>query len=212
MTTSAQKLDFIHRFVPGTPEPSDPVLLLLHGTGGNEDDLLEIGRALHPRAALLSPRGKILEHGMPRFFRRLAEGVFDEEDLIHRTRELADFVTAAAERYGFDASKVVAVGYSNGANIAASLLLLRPETLHGAVLLRAMVPLTPKTLPKLEGIRVFLASGTSDPIIPRANTERLAAMLEQAGADVSLQCSPAGHQLTSQDIDAARQWLAKATD
>ena len=129
--------DFIHKFIPGT---SGRTLLLLHGTGGNESDLLPLGRALDPAAALLSPRGKILEHGMPRFFRRLAEGVFDEKDLILRTHELADFIAAAAVKYGFDPKQLIAVGYSNGANIAASTLLLRPGTLAGAALLRGMVP------------------------------------------------------------------------
>ncbi len=207
-TDAASTLGFIYRFVPGNPETTDPTLLLLHGTGGNENDLLEIGRTLHPRAALLSPRGKILEHGMPRFFRRLAEGVFDEEDLIHRTHELADFVAAAAESYAFDPAKVVAVGYSNGANVAASTLLLRPEALRGAVLLRAMVPLVPKTLPKLEDVDVFLAAGDHDPIIPRSNVEQLADMLKRAGAKVAFHRSPAGHQLTSLDISAAKEWLS----
>ncbi|HJX26089.1 MAG TPA: hypothetical protein VJ252_08025, partial [Chthoniobacterales bacterium] len=136
--------DFIHEFVPGT---SGRTLLLLHGTGGNEHDLLPLGRVLDPTAALLSPRGKILENGMPRFFRRLAEGVFDLEDLKKRTHELADFVAASAEQYQFAADKLVAVGYSNGANIAGSMLLLRPETFRTAILFRAMVPLVPENLP-----------------------------------------------------------------
>src|SRR6186997_2036988 len=138
--------DFIHEFLAGS---SNRTLLLLHGTGGNERDLLPLGRELDPNAALLSPRGKILENGMPRFFRRLAEGVFDLEDLKFRTNELADFVTAAAQHYGFTLDNLVAVGYSNGANIAASMLLLRPEILHRAVLFRAMVPLIPDALPEL---------------------------------------------------------------
>ena len=130
--------DFIHEFVPGS---SSRTLLLLHGTGGNERDLIPLGRELDPNAALLSPRGKVLENGMPRFFRRLAEGVFDLEDLKYRTNELADFVTAAGQHYGFATDQLVAVGYSNGANIAASMLLLRPEIMHMAILFRAMVPL-----------------------------------------------------------------------
>src|SRR5438046_1466021 len=133
--------DFIHDFVPGS---SSRTLLLLHGTGGNERDLIPLGRELDPNAALLSPRGKVLENGMPRFFRRLAEGVFDLEDLKYRTNELADFVAAAAQHYGFASDNLIAVGYSNGANIAAAMLLLRPEILHGAVLFRAMVLLVPK--------------------------------------------------------------------
>ena len=133
--------DFIHEFVPGK---SERTLLLLHGTGGNEHDLIPVGREIDPNAALLSPRGKILENGMPRFFRRLAEGVFDIEDLKQRTNELADFIAAAAKQYNLVANQVVAVGYSNGANIAASMLLLRPEILHAAILFRAMVPLVPE--------------------------------------------------------------------
>lgn len=199
--------DFAHHFLPGATAES-PVLLLLHGTGGNESDLLDLGRTLCPGAALLSPRGKELENGMPRFFRRLAEGVFDEENLIQRTHELADFVAAAAQHYRFDAGKVIAVGYSNGANIAASLLLLRPAVLRGAVLLRAMTPLLPETLPDLSGAAVFLASGRHDPLVAPENVEALAAMLRKAGAAVALEWSEAGHGLTTPEIGAARQWLA----
>ncbi|MEA3208533.1 MAG: phospholipase/carboxylesterase [Chthoniobacter sp.] len=199
-------LGFIHRFIPGSG-PSAPVLLLLHGTGGSENDLLDLGHGLLPGASLLSPRGKILEQGMPRFFRRLAEGVFDEEDLIMRTHELAEFVEAAALEYQFQGRKVIAVGYSNGANIAASLLLLRPEILGGAVLLRAMVPLVPAKLPDLARLPIFLAAGRHDSMIPPPGTERLAALLRQAGADVALQWSAAGHQLTSPEIADAQRWL-----
>jgi len=206
-TSSPEALKFIHRFVPATAGGPAPVLLLLHGTGGNENDLLDLGHSLLPGAALLSPRGKILENGMPRFFRRLAEGVFDEEDLIHRTHELADFIEAAAKRYAFDPHNVVAVGYSNGANIAASTLLLRPGALRGAVLLRAMTPLIPEKLPDLTGVSVFLASGRNDPIVPAASVEQLTALLRKAKAEVALQWSPAGHHLTPQEIDAAREWL-----
>src|SRR6476661_7277138 len=145
--------DFIHEFVPGS---SNRTLLLLHGTGGNERDLIALGRELDPNAGLLSPRGKVLENGMPRFFRRLAEGVFDLEDLKHRTNELADFVTEAAQHYGFATDQLVAVGYSNGANIAASMLLLRPEVLSAAALFRAIVPLYPETPPSLSSVRVWI--------------------------------------------------------
>jgi phospholipase/carboxylesterase len=196
--------DFIHRFVPGA---GGPVLLLLHGTGGSEDDLLDLGASLRPGAPLLSPRGRVLEHGMPRFFRRLAEGVFDEPDLIQRTNELADFVAAARARHGFGAKPVVAVGYSNGANIAASLLLLRPEVLAGSVLLRAMVPLTPARLPVLAGVPVFLAGGRSDRMIPPESTARLAQMLETAGAAVALHWTPGGHQLAAGELGEAGRWL-----
>jgi predicted esterase len=198
--------DFIHRFVPA-PGAEAPTLLLLHGTGGNENDLLELGATLLPDAALLSPRGKVLENGMPRFFRRLAEGVFDLQDLQRRTHELADFVDAAAATYGFDRGKVVAVGYSNGANIAASLLLLRPGILAGAVLLRAMVPLEPAKTPDLDDVPVFIAAGRFDPIIPPDNSQRLAQLLESAGAVVTLHWQATGHNLTPDDIEAARAWL-----
>ena len=198
-------LDFTHRFVQAGTH--GPVLLLLHGTGGNEDDLLDLGKSLHPGAALLSPRGKVLENGMPRFFRRLAEGVFDEKDLVFRTHELADFVAAAATEYQFGDRKVVAVGYSNGANIAASILLLRPQTLAGAVLLRAMVPTVPKERPDLGGISVFLAAGKNDTFIPPESTKQLADLLRRAGADLTLRWSDRGHQLESEEIDEAADWL-----
>ena len=203
----SDKLDFVHRFIPGT-EPSVPVLLLLHGTGGNEVDLLELGATLWPGASLLSPRGKVLEDRMPRFFRRLAQGVFDEEDLIRRTHELADFVGAAAQQYAFDPAQVVAVGYSNGANIAASTLLLRPGTVCGAVLLRAMVPLVPDPLPKLGGVPVLLSAGRNDPLITPEHAERLAALLREAGANVSLDWNFGGHQLSPSEIESAKEWLA----
>src|SRR5215470_17976258 len=170
--------DFIHEFVPGT---SSRTLLLLHGTGGNERDLIPLGRELDPRAALLSPRGKVLENGMPRFFRRLAEGLFDLEDLKYRTNELADFVAAAAQHYGFATDQIVAVGYSNGANIAASMLLVRPETLSTAILFRAMVPLIPDTLPDLSSVRVWIGAGDHDPIVPASETKRLVEFLRRPG-------------------------------
>ncbi len=163
---------FVHHYQPGAA-PGAPTLLLLHGTGGNEQDLLPLAPELMPEAGVLSPRGKVLEHGMPRFFRRLAEGVFDLDDLRLRTAELADFLTAAAEHYHFDPARVIAVGFSNGANMAGSLLLLRPGALHGAVLFRAMVPLVPDPLPPLPRTPVLVSSGRADPIVPAAETERL---------------------------------------
>jgi phospholipase/carboxylesterase len=195
---------FRHVFVPGK---SRRTLLLLHGTGGNEHDLLSLGRNLDPEAALLSPRGKILENGLPRFFRRLAEGVFDEEDLIHRCKELADFIGEAATSYSLDSERIYAIGYSNGANIAASLLLLRPGVLAGAALLRAMVPLIPEVMPKLSGVSVLLLSGRYDPLVPEEKARQLAALLTDAGAAVALQFEDAGHQLTEQTFGATRQWL-----
>jgi predicted esterase len=200
-----------HVFVPA-PAPTSqdatapPVLLLLHGTGGSEHDLLPLGRALWPGAALLSPRGAVLENGAPRFFRRLAEGVFDLEDLHRRTHELADFVSAAAALYGFEGQNVVAVGFSNGANIAASTLLLRPQVLAGAVLLRPMVPLVPEEIPDLSAKPVFIAAGRRDPLVAIAETERLESLLRSCGASVTLHWSGGGHNLAQDDFAAAQDW------
>ena len=196
--------DFIHEFVPGS---SSRTLLLLHGTGGNERDLITLGRELDPNAALLSPRGKVLENGMPRFFRRLAEGVFDLDDLKFRTNELADFVTAAAQHYGFAIDNLVAVGYSNGANIAASMLLLRPEIMDAAILFRAMVPLVPAKLPDLSSMHVWIGEGDQDPIIATSEGQRLVDLLRDAGADVTIRFFHAGHGLTNGDLETARHWL-----
>jgi phospholipase/carboxylesterase len=196
--------DFIHEFVPGI---SNRTVLLLHGTGGNEHDLIPLGRELDPNAALLSPRGKILENGMPRFFRRLAEGVFDVEDLKQRTNELADFIAAAAKHYKLAADQIVAVGYSNGANIAASMLLLRPEILRAAILFRAMVPLEPENLPNLSSVRVWIGAGDQDPIIPVSEAQRLAELLRRAGADVTIRFANATHGLTDADVKTAQHWL-----
>src|SRR4029453_16066300 len=196
--------DFLHEFVQGS---SDRTLLLLHGTGGDERDLIPLGRELDPNASLLSPRGKILENGMPRFFRRLAEGVFDLEDLKTRTNELADFVAAAGRPYELAAHNIVGVGYSNGANIAASMLLLRPEIMHAAILFRAMVPLIPDILPDLSSVGVWTGAGDQDPIIPSSETQRLVDLLRQAGADVTVRFFNAGHGLTNSDIEKAGQWL-----
>jgi phospholipase/carboxylesterase len=200
-------LGFDHRYLPGDDE-SGPTLLLLHGTGGNEEDLIPLGQELVPGAAILSPRGKVSEFGAPRFFRRLAEGVFDHEDLLFRTHELAGFVEAAAEEYGFDPSKVVAVGYSNGANVAASIILLHPGLLRAAVLFRAMVPFEPEVTPDLSGMPVFMAAGRMDRMIPQDNTQRLADILTEAGADVDLRWRNVGHPLTYEEVGEAKQWLA----
>jgi phospholipase/carboxylesterase len=204
--SNSDTLGFIHRFVPGT---SSRTLLLLHGTGGNEGDLLPLGRALDAEAALLSPRGKVLENGMPRFFRRLAEGVFDEQDLIRRTHELAGFIEAAAAHYEFDPKKVIAIGYSNGANIAGGILLLRPNVLCGAALWRPMVPLIPETLPELNGVPVLVSVGNQDPIVPTENARELVALLRRAGADVTVCFENAGHGLTDATFASARRWLAE---
>ena len=201
----AADLGFEHVFRPPA-NPQAPTLLLLHGTGGTEHDLIPLAESLAPGAGLISPRGKVLERDMPRFFRRLAEGVFDLDDLRFRTHELAGFVAAAAARYGFDAKKVVAVGFSNGANIAASTLLLEPGVLAGAILFRAMVPIVPDPLPALDGTPVFMSNGRTDSLIPAAEAERLASLLQQAGADLTIEWLPGGHQLTRQDVALAEKW------
>jgi predicted esterase len=206
---SAAILDFVHVYRPPAT-PSQETLLLLHGTGGNEHDLLSLAPAISPEAGVLSPRGKVLERGMPRFFRRLAEGVFDLDDLRRRTDELAEFISRAAVHYGFDPQRVVAAGFSNGANIAASLLLLRPGTLRAAILFSPMVPIVPDALPDLDGVRVFISAGRMDPIVTPENTQKLADLLQQARADVTLRWTTGGHSLTPDDIDAAAEWVRSA--
>lgn len=203
---TAATLTLAHRWQPAS-QPTLPTLLLLHGTGGNETSLLQLGPLLLPGAALLSPRGNVLERGMPRFFRRIAPGRFDLADLRVRTHELADFVAQASTVYGFDAGNVIAAGYSNGANIAASTLLLRPQTLHRAVLFHPMVPLVPAQLPDLSGRQIFIAAGRRDPMTPPEQAEQLAAMLREAGAAVTMHWQPGGHELTMEEIEAAHDWL-----
>jgi phospholipase/carboxylesterase len=203
-------MDYTHHFIPAKETRPQRVLLLLHGTGGNENDMIPLGRDLDPSAAILSLRGNVLENGMPRFFRRLAEGVFDEEDVIRRASELADFVSVAAAKYSFDPATLTAVGYSNGANVAAAVLLLRPGVLTRAILFRAMVPLSPTIQPALRDTRVLICSGKHDPIVPVENVERLAAKLRQAGADVTLRLEEAGHQLVFAEITDAKKWLRES--
>jgi phospholipase/carboxylesterase len=197
-------LSYIHRFEPAT-QAGTPPLLLLHGTGGNENDLLQVGRQLSPGSALLSPRGDVNEGGMPRFFRRFAEGVFDLEDVARRANALADFTREAAQRYGFPPHALTALGYSNGANIAAAMLLLRPESLAGAVLLRPMVVLQPRQLPNLRGKRVTLLSGRHDPIVPDDHPVALADMFRAAGAEVDLHWLETGHHLSGADFRLAAE-------
>ena len=208
MSTATTRV-FTHVHVPPRAGSTDErTMLLLHGTGGTEHDLLDLGANVAPGMRLLGVRGQVLESGMPRFFRRLAEGVFDEDDIVRRSADLAAFIPAAAESYGFDATKVVALGYSNGANIAAALLLLHPGTLSCAALLRAMLPLVPPVLPLLTGTPVLMAEGALDPIIPRANAERLAALLAESGADVTLNWEPTGHGITPADVAVTRRWMS----
>lgn len=201
-------LGHVHQFVPGNGA-DDTVLLMLHGTGGDEHDLIPLAKALRPGAAILSPRGNVLENGMPRFFRRLAEGVFDLEDLARRTDELALFIGRAIEQYQIDPTKLVAVGFSNGANIAASVLLRHPGTLERAVLLSPMVPFEPETNPDLDGTSVFIGAGRRDPIIPIAQAERLGELFKTNGADVTLFAHDGGHTITNDELTAVRTWLSR---
>jgi predicted esterase len=202
---TSSKLGFEHVLVPGRGRTT---LLLLHGTGGDEHQLVELGQQLAPDASLLSPRGKVLEGTMPRFFRRHAPGQLDIPDLLARTDELGEFLAAATTEYGLDPARVVAVGYSNGANIAASLLLRRARMLRGAVLLRAMLPYDPGEAPALAGTSVLVAAGARDPYVPLEQSERLAEVLRAGGAEVELRVADAGHELTRSELAAAASWLA----
>ncbi len=194
-----------HIFEKGT-NPNKPVLLLLHGTGGNELDLLPLAEKIDGEASVLSVRGNVLENGMPRFFRRLAEGVFDEEDLQFRTKELYEFLDEASQKYGFDRKNIIAVGYSNGANIAASLMFHYADSLKGAILHHPMVPRRGIQLPDLTGTSVFIAAGTNDPICPSSESEDLKSLLEGANATVELHWENRGHQLTLDEVLAAAKW------
>lgn len=207
------ELGFNHQFIPVTNKKDHIItLLLLHGTGGNEQDLIPLGRELYPRAAILSPRGKVLESDMPRFFRRLAEGIFDIEDLKFRTHELAGFVEKASKVYGFDLRYVVSVGYSNGANIASSMLLLHPEVMSSAVLFRAMIPFMPEKVPNLSTKNIFIAAGEHDPIVPRQQTEMLYSLFKKAGAKVVLHWQEnVGHELGDGEITIAKEWLSNVS-
>jgi phospholipase/carboxylesterase len=202
----ARALAYIHRFEPGV-DPNLPPVLLLHGTGGDETDLLPLGREIAPHAAFLSPRGNVLEGDMPRFFRRYREGLFDEDDVRRRASELSDFVAEA--RHAYSLAQPVALGYSNGANIAAAVLLMHPKTLAGAILLRATTPLIEPPRPDLSGIPVLILSGVSDPVIPRSGAEKLKLALAAAGARVERVELPAGHGLTQADVERAKAFFAR---
>ena len=209
MTMTKALSEWPHRWVPATSGPDGPTVLLLHGTGGDESALLSLGAMLAPGASLLSPRGRVLEHGMPRYFRRLREGVFDEADIRARAPELAALVRDAASEYGFSTSSLYALGYSNGANMAASLLLLEPGLLRGAVLLRAVLPLRPETRPPLTGTEVLISAATHDPMSEAARTQQLADVLASSGADVTLRWQSAGHELVPGDLEDAGSWFAQ---
>lgn len=196
-----------HIFNKGT-NPDKPTLLLLHGTGGNETQLLPLAESIDPEASVLSVRGNVLENGMPRYFRRIAEGVFDEEDLIFRTEELNQFLDKAAEDYNFNRNHIIAIGYSNGANIAASLLFHYENALKGAILHHPMVPRRGIDLPDLSGKSVFIAAGKNDPICPPEESEQLQKLLAEANANVFLHWENQGHQLTPDEVEAAKVWYA----
>lgn len=201
-------LSHAYHLEPGT-DAAAPPLLLLHGTSGNEHDLVPLARQLSPGSALLSPRGNVSERGAARFFARLAEGVFDPAEITQQTHELADFVTAATDTHDIERTRLLALGFSNGANVAATLLLLRPETLAGGILLRPMVVLEPPVLPGLTGKRMLISSGAHDPIVPPDHPARLAGLFRSAGAEVTLRAQPASHNLTSGDLAAARSFLGR---
>jgi predicted esterase len=209
---SEDALGFVHRYIPpvaGAEPAGSTTLVVLHGANGDENELIPLGRTLLPGTGILSPRGKQVERGMFRFFQAVAEGVVDQADLARGTDELARFIEAAATTYGLDRAGIVAVGFSHGANVAASLLLRRPGLLRGAVLLSPMVPFEPDALPNLAGTSVFIGGGRADPIAPPAQAERLAELLTQAGADVTLHWEPGGHALTQSEVEAARRWITQ---
>jgi phospholipase/carboxylesterase len=208
-TVGLDTLVHVHRPATSTHAPT---LLLLHGTGADEHDLLPLGELLAAHAQLLSPRGRVSEHGMPRWFARHAEGVFDHADLVTRTHELADWVDVAATEYAVDRSRLVAAGFSNGANIAASMLLLRPGTVRAALLFAPMLPFEPDALPGLDGTGVFISAGRRDPICPPEQAERLAELLTDAGAAVELSWHAGGHQLDREQAERGRVWLERWRD
>jgi phospholipase/carboxylesterase len=202
------KIEGFHHIYLAAQNANHPLtLLLLHGTGGNEYDMISMGRGLDTQANLLSPRGKVLEEGRPRFFRRISEGIFDLDDLKARTLELAEFTQEASTTYHFDLDKTVAVGFSNGANIAGSLLLLNPRLLAGAILLRPMLPFVPDNLPDLTKIPILLSAGLDDPIVPPDQPRKLSELFSKCGANVSLRWYDAGHNLLPAEIEYTREWL-----
>ena len=185
-----------------------PTLLLLHGTGGDERDLLPIAEIIDPVANILSVRGQVLENGSNRYFKRLAMGVFDLEDLVFRTKRLKEFVDWASDHYDFDRSQVIAVGYSNGANIAGSILFHYKDALKKAMLFHPMVPIR-KELPDLMGVDVFISAGKSDSICPSEESQELFDLLSAAKANVVLAWQPGGHRLSMEEIVEAKAWYEK---
>ena len=203
-----EDLGFIHRFVPAEDSSSGETLLVLHGTGGDENDLIGIGQAIAPGTAILSPRGNVLENGAPRFFRRLAEGVFDPKEVRSRAEELARFIRAAVITYRLDPDRIFALGYSNGANVASTIMLVEPGVIHAAILFRPMLVYEPIEKNDLDGSAVFISAGRMDPIVPTASVERLVELFQSAHADVTLEWQLAGHSLVPSEVREAADWLA----
>jgi len=201
-------LGFIHRFVPAEDSGSGETLIVLHGTGGDENDLIGIGKAVAPGAAILSPRGNVLENGAPRFFRRLAEGVFDPKEVRSRAEELARFIRAAVITYQLDPTRVFALGYSNGANVASTVMFVEPGILQSAILFRPMLVYEPTEKNDLSGSAVFISAGRMDPIAPPASVERLAELFKSAHAEVTLKWQLVGHNLVPSEVSEAADWLA----
>jgi phospholipase/carboxylesterase len=203
-----EDLGFIHRFLPAEDSANGETLVVLHGTGGDENDLIGIGQAIAPGAAILSPRGNVLENGAPRFFRRLAEGVFDPKEVRSRAEELARFIRAAVITYRLDPTRVFALGYSNGANVASTVMFVEPGILQGAILFRPMLVYEPTEKRDLSGSAVFISAGRMDPIVPTASVERLVELFESAHAEVTLKWQLVGHNLVPSEVSEAANWLA----
>ena len=201
-------LGFIHRYVPAEQATTRDTLLVLHGTGGDENDLIGVGQAVSPGAAILSPRGNVLENGAPRFFRRLAEGVFDPREVRSRAEELVGFIRGAITKYNLDAARMFALGYSNGANVASTVMFLEPGLLQGAILLRPMLVYEPDELPDLKGASALISAGRMDPIVPAPSVEKLDALLRSSGCDVTLNWQLAAHNLLPSEVREAAKWLA----
>jgi predicted esterase len=203
-----EDLGFIHRFVPAEDSASGETLVVLHGTGGNENDLVEIGQAIAPGAAILSPRGKVLENGAPRFFKRLAEGVFDPKEVRSRAEELARFIRAAITKYDLDANRIYALGYSNGANVASTMMFIEPRLFQGAILFRPMLVFEPPERGDLSSVSVFISAGRIDSVVPVSSVEKLAELFELSRAEVTLKWQSVGHNLVPGEAREAADWLA----
>jgi phospholipase/carboxylesterase/glyoxalase family protein len=201
-------LGFVHRFIPADDPTLGETMVVLHGTGGDENDLIGIGRAVAPGAAILSPRGKVLENGAPRFFKRLAEGVFDPKEVRSRAEELSRFIRAAVAKYGLDPARVFAFGYSNGANVASTIMFIEPSVFQRAILFRPMLVFEPDKIPDLSGASVLISAGRSDPIVPTTSVDRLVELFKQSRADVTLKWQLVGHNLAPSEVREAADWLA----